>query len=167
MKAVFTKFLRSKPGGCTSNSRMTLISQIPVDEDCSSANFSSFSHRDKEPRLKLKIQISAYEDVTVVHCNGRLVYREEAAALCDQVSELLRANGQLVLELSQLETIDGAGLGQLVILFMRAQAAGCCLKMAAPNRRVHEILELTNLASVFEVHPSLDEALLSFRGQMV
>jgi anti-sigma B factor antagonist len=144
---------------------MTLIPQMLDDERWSPGQFSSFAH--KESKVKLMIEIRAHEEVTVVRCKGRLVYREEAAALCEQVTDLLRANAQVVLDLSQVETIDGAGLGQLVILHMRAQANGGTLKLAAPSKRVLDLLALTNLASVFEVHPTLEEAVLSFRGQMV
>jgi anti-sigma B factor antagonist len=118
--------------------------------------------------LKLTIKISANEndDVVVVRCQGRLVYRDEAAAVCAKVTGLLAPNRLLLLDLSQVEMIDGAGLGQLVRLWSRAQASDCPMKLVAPSKAVCDLLELTNLASVFEIHPTLEEATLSFRGQL-
>jgi anti-sigma B factor antagonist len=121
----------------------------------------------KESKLKLTIQISANEndDVIVVHCQGRFVYRDEAAAVCARVTELLAPGRLLVLDLSQVEAMDGSGLGQLVNLWMRAQARGCPIKLVAPSEPVRKLLEITNLVSVFEIHSNLEEAALAFRGQ--
>jgi anti-anti-sigma regulatory factor len=37
------------------------------------------------------------------------------------------------------------------------------MKLAAANPRIRQLFELTNLTSVFDVHPTLDDALLSFQ----
>ncbi len=63
------------------------------------------------------------------------------------------------------EMIDGAGLGELVSVAVTAQASQCSVKLAAPSDLIRQLLELTNLTSVFEVHPTLDAATLAFRGQ--
>jgi anti-anti-sigma regulatory factor len=46
---------------------------------------------------------------------------------------------------------------------MWVKASGCSLKLAGANRRIQQLLELTNLLSVFDVHLTLDDALLSFQ----
>ena len=108
--------------------------------------------------MKLSLEIRTHEDVTVVYCQGRIAYGEEAATLSVKVAELLARTRYLVLELSGVEMIDSAGLGELVVLFMWSQAAGCCLKLAAAPRHIRELLELTNLTSVLEIHPTLEGA---------
>jgi anti-sigma B factor antagonist len=125
-----------------------------------------FWRLDKESKLKLSLETSINEDVVVVSCKGRVVYRDEAAALSRKVMELLPRARLLVLELSQVEMVDGAGLGELVALFRRAEASGCIIKLAGPSSRVREMLELTRLASIFDIHPTLDAAILSARGQV-
>lgn len=129
----------------------------------SSSERSSILH--KESKLKLNLEIHCSADVTVVHCQGRIVYRDEAVALSSQIAALLPDTRQLVLELSDVEMIDSAGLGELALLLTWSRATGCSIKLAAPSRRVRQLLELTNLASVFEIHPTLEEAVLAFRGQ--
>ena len=116
--------------------------------------------------MKLSLEIRATEDITVVHCRGRIVYRDEAAALSDKVAGLLPRTRRLVLELSAVEMIDGAGLGELAVILMWAQAGGCSVKLAAPSDRIRKLLVLTNLTSVLEIYPTLDDAILSFRGQV-
>jgi anti-sigma B factor antagonist len=121
---------------------------------------------DKESKVKLNLEIRETEDVTVIHCRGRIAYRDEAVALHNKVAELLPDSQQIVLELSGVEMIDSAGLGELVGILMSARASGCSIKLAAPRQNVREVLLLTNLASVFEIHPTVDEAVLTSRGQM-
>ena len=114
---------------------------------------------------KLSLEIRVTNDVTVVSCRGRIVY-DEAATLSEKLAELLPHSRQLVLELSGVKMMDGAGLGELVVLLMWAQANQGTILLAAPNRRVHELLKLTRLASVFEIHPRVEDAILAFRGQL-
>jgi len=113
---------------------------------------------------KLKFSFGVRENATVLHCHGRISYREEAAALSRKVAELLPQTRHLILELSNVEMIDGAGLGELVVVLLWAQAAGCSIQLAAPRRNVRELLELTNLASVFEIYPSVKDAVKQQRA---
>jgi anti-sigma B factor antagonist len=107
---------------------------------------------------KLTLQLDEDENVTVLRCRGRISYREEAAELSKKVTELLPHSRHLILELSGVELIDSAGLGELVMVLLWTQASGCSIKLAAPRRNVRELLELTNLASVFEIYPTLADA---------
>lgn len=115
--------------------------------------------------MKLDLETLAIEDVTVLTCRGRFTYRDEATAFSGKIAELLPNARQIVVDLSGLEAIDSAGLGELVVVHMWIRASGCSLKLAGANPRVRELFELTNLLSVFDVHPTLDDALLSFQRQ--
>jgi anti-sigma B factor antagonist len=114
---------------------------------------------------KLSLEIHVSDDVTVVYCRGRIVY-DEAATLSGKLAELLPHSRQVVLELSGVKMIDGAGLGDLVVSLMCAQSHQGTIRLAAPSRRVYELLKLTRLASVFEIHPRVEDAILAFRGQL-
>jgi anti-sigma B factor antagonist len=120
----------------------------------------------KECSLKLDLETRAINDVTVLFCRGRFTYRDEATAFSQKISELLPYARQVVVEFSGLETIDSAGLGELVVVHMWIRASGCALKLAGLNPRVQQTLELTNLLSVFDVHPTLDDALIAFQRKI-
>ena len=92
----------------------------------------------KESELKLNVGIYINDDVIVLGCRGRVVHGAEAQALSSRVPELLPRARLLVLDLSQVESIDGAGLGELVSLLQRARAHGCAMKLAAPSKCVQE-----------------------------
>ena len=116
--------------------------------------------------MKLDLETRTIDDVTVLFCKGRFTYRDEATAFSEKIAELLPDARQLIVELSGLEVIDSAGLGELVVVHMWIRASGCSLKMAGANARILEVLELTNLLSIFDVHPTLDDALHSFQAKV-
>lgn len=115
--------------------------------------------------MKLDLETRTIGDVAILHCKGRFTYRDEATAFSQKIAGLLPQARQIIVELSGLEVIDSAGLGELVVVHMWAKASGCSLKLAGANSRVQELFELTNLVSVFESHSTLDEAVLSFKPQ--
>ena len=63
--------------------------------------------------------------------------------------------------------MDSAGIGELALLQTWAQRKDVPLKCAGANALVRTLLDLTNLDTVLEVHPSLDAALASFREERV
>jgi anti-sigma B factor antagonist len=121
----------------------------------------------KELKLKLSLETRNRGDVVIVHCQGRIVYREEAAALSRVVGAVLQQARKLVLDLSGVSSMDSAGIGELALLQSWALGQNVNLKCAGPNLLVSTLLELTNLDSVLEVHPSVDAAVDSFREEQI
>jgi anti-sigma B factor antagonist len=121
----------------------------------------------KELKLKLSLETRNQGDVIIVHCDGRIVYRDEAAALARVVGEVMQHARKLVLDLSGVSSMDSAGIGELALLQTWAQRQNASLKCAGANPLVTALLDLTNLDSVLEVHPSVDAALASFREEQV
>ena len=121
----------------------------------------------KELKLKLSLETRNRGDVVIVHCQGRLVYRDEAAALSGVVGAVLQQARKLVIDLSGVSAMDSAGIGELALLQTWAQGRSADLKCAGANSLVTTLLDLTNLDSVIEVHPTLDSALASFREEQV
>jgi anti-sigma B factor antagonist len=117
----------------------------------------------KESKLKLSLETRNCGEVMIVHCQGRIVYRDEAAALSRLVGEILENGGKVVLDLSGVSSIDSAGIGELASLYTLALSQNADLKCASPSPFVRDLLDLTNLDSVLEIHPSLCEALAAFQ----
>ena len=92
----------------------------------------------------LTVTVQSLEEVTILQCFGRIVRGEETALLCAAVQQNDR---NIILDLSEVDVIDAAGIGLLVSL----QAAGIYLKLMNPTKRVREILKVTELESVFEI----------------
>ncbi len=121
----------------------------------------------REKKLNLSFEVASYEGATVLRCKGRIVFRDEALALSAKVADLLPTSRQVVIDLADVEMIDSAGLGELVVAFMSGQITSVPVKLASPNRLVRKILEITNLNSVFEVHERVRDAVMSPRTSSV
>jgi anti-sigma B factor antagonist len=121
----------------------------------------------KEPKLKLSLETRNRGDVIVVHCQGRIVYRDEAAALSNLVGEVLDQTNKLVLDLSGVTSIDSAGMGELVLLHTWAQEKNVSFVCAGANSLVRTLLELTNLDSVLDLHSGVEAAIDSLREEQV
>ncbi len=117
--------------------------------------------------MKLSLEARNHGEVVVVHCHGRIVYRDEAAALSRVVGEMLHDGSKVVLELNGVSSIDGAGIGELALLETWAQERHAELKFAGANESIRTLLSLTNLDSAIAVYPNLGAALESFREEQV
>ena len=108
--------------------------------------------------LALHMEVRPRGHVIILHCKGRLVYRDEAGAFSQKVGELLERHQPLVVDFTGLDTIDSAGLGELVLLHMWAQTSNRSMRLANPNPKVRHLLKITNLLSVLFVYPTVEEA---------
>ena len=112
--------------------------------------------------VMLTIDVEKADDVAVVHCGGRLVRGAEVATLRSAVvSE--KTTRIVVLDLSQLEFMDGGGLNALVSLHHWTRNHGIQLKLVNPSSFVHEMLTRTRLNRVFDIS-SLHDALRVLGG---
>jgi anti-anti-sigma factor len=123
---------------------------------------AAFAVPHKESKLKLSLETRNCGDVMVVHCQGRIVYRDEALALSHLVAQLLKDGGKVVLDLEGVVSIDSAGIGELVLLHTQARLQKADMKYASPSPLVRDLLGLTNVDSVLEIHPNLCDALAAF-----
>jgi anti-sigma B factor antagonist len=113
--------------------------------------------------VQLKLNTRTIDGITVVDCNGRIVFGEESAVLRDTVKKLITENNRIVLNLAGISYIDSGGLGTLVALYTTAHNAGGAIKLANLTQRVGDLLQVTKLVTVFEVFDSEQEAIDSFR----
>jgi anti-anti-sigma factor len=135
----------------------------PNCETYSPHRAAALATQTKESKLKLSLETRNCGEVMIVHCQGRIVYRDEAAALSRLVAEVLHKGGKVVLDLSGVTTIDSAGFGELAFLYTWAQSQNADLKCAGPTPFVRQLLDLTNLDSVLDIHPRVGEALAAFQ----
>jgi anti-sigma B factor antagonist len=113
--------------------------------------------------VQLSISNRTVNGVAVVDCDGRLVFGEESASLRDAVRSLLLMNKEIVLNLGGVSYIDSGGLGTLVALYTTAQNSGGAIRLAILTKRVGDLLQVTKLVTVFEVHETVEQAVNSFK----
>jgi len=115
----------------------------------------------KSSRLKLSIHVSVTTRAAILGLTGRICFKHEAALFSIIAQQFLKIGKHLIVELSGIEMIDSAGIGELVLLHMLARAAGCEVRIVSPAKHVRQLLELTNVAMLFETCSSVDAALTS------
>lgn len=100
----------------------------------------------------LVVNIHNLENGVLLRCTGRIVAGEEVNIL--RSVALAHGNRQeIVLDLANVSTLDGAGIGMLAFLQGRVRSNALRLRIQNPSPHVRELLELTNLDSVIEVTP--------------
>ena len=109
--------------------------------------------------MDLKIQKRQVNGVTIVSCQGRIMFGDEANALRDFLKEALAETPRMVLNLAGVTYIDSGGLGTLVGVYSSARGAGADIKLTGLGQRLRDVLQITKLATVFEVFNTEQEAL--------
>src|SRR5207237_5401908 len=109
--------------------------------------------------MTLKMDTLLADGVTIVACSGRIVFGEESSGLRESLKNLLGNTKHIVLNLSGVNYIDSGGLGTLVGVYSSARATGADIKLTGLGQRLRDVLQITKLATVFEVFDSEQEAL--------
>lgn len=101
------------------------------------------------------VQIEVQEERMDAHNSGDL--KEQMLQLFDD------GKCNLIIDLTAVRFVDSSGLGALVSGFKNASARDGSLKLCCLQPQVRSMFELTRLHRVFEIFPSVDEALTSFQ----
>ncbi|HEX4002287.1 MAG TPA: STAS domain-containing protein [Candidatus Acidoferrales bacterium] len=105
------------------------------------------------------------EDVSILDFSGDITLGEGSATLRKMVRELVDGGKRkILLNLAEVQYIDSAGVGELVNTFTVVRGAGGELKIASLTKRVHDVIQLTRLYTIFDVQPDERSALSKFRA---
>jgi anti-sigma B factor antagonist len=92
------------------------------------------------------------DGVTVVQISGRIELGEGSAAIRELVRDLLeKGRRKILLNLAEVEYIDSSGLGSMVSAFTSARNQGGELKLVYLTKKVHDLLQMTRLFTVFDI----------------
>jgi anti-sigma B factor antagonist len=111
----------------------------------------------------MKIEKSERGGVTILDVEGKITIGKGDVALREAVHQAL-ADGarKILIDLGDVGTIDSSGVGELVSAFTTVTHRGGKLKLLNLPPKVNDILQITQLITVFETYDNLDEALASF-----
>lgn len=103
------------------------------------------------------------EGVNIVDLSGRITIGEGTIVLKDAVRNLLQRNEKkILLNLADVSYIDSSGIGELVSSFTTVGNQGGKLKLLNLTKKVHDLLSITKLLTVFEVFGDEAKAIQSF-----
>lgn len=113
--------------------------------------------------MSVKLSTRQVGDVTVMDVAGRITLGEGSSALRDALRELVGKNQKkILLNLGEVSYIDSSGIGELVSGFTTVTNSGGNLKLLNLNKRVKDLLQITKLYTVFDVHEDEAGAIRSF-----
>ena len=114
--------------------------------------------------MNLKINTRQVDGVNIVDCSGRITLGEGSVVLRDQIKDLL-AKGQkkILLNLGDVNYIDSSGIGELVSAYTTVRNQGGELKLLNLTKKVHDLLQITKLYTVFDVKDDEAAAVKAFR----
>ena len=113
--------------------------------------------------MSMKATIRQVNTVTVVDLSGRITLGEGCTQLRELIRDLLsKGHKKLLLNLADVTYIDSSGIGELVSGFTAVSNQGGQLKLLNLTKKVHDLLQITKLLTVFDVHDDEAKAVSSF-----
>ena len=113
--------------------------------------------------MSIKTSTRLVGGVTIVDLSGRITLGEGSATLRETVRDLVsKGQKSILLNLGDVTYIDSSGIGELVSSYTSVSNQGGKLKLLNLQKKVHDLLQITKLYTVFEVHTDEPAAIRSY-----
>ena len=114
--------------------------------------------------MALAIASREVDGVTVLGLSGRITLGEGSVQLRDAIRDLIsKGQKSILLDLGDVNYIDSSGLGELVSAYTTARNQGATPKLLKLTKKVHDLLQLTKLYTVFDIYDDEASAIASFK----
>ena len=113
--------------------------------------------------MTMTVSTRQVDGVTIVDLSGRITLDEGSTLLRDTIKQLA-SQGQkhVLLNLSEVHYIDSSGIGELVNAFTTMRDQGGELKLLNLTRKVHDLIQITKLHTVFDIKDDEAAAIQAF-----
>jgi anti-sigma B factor antagonist len=113
--------------------------------------------------MSLKMRTREAGGVIIVDLSGQITLGEASAALRDEVrDQVTHGHPKILLNLADVTYIDSAGLGELTAAYTSVKNRDGQLKLLNLTKRVHDLMQITKLYTVFDVYEDEKTATASF-----
>ena len=113
--------------------------------------------------MSLKSSARQVDGITILDLSGRITLGEGSVVLRDTIREVLgKGEKKILLNLGDVTYIDSSGIGELVSAFTAVRKEGGELKLLNLTKKVHDLLQITKLYTVFDVKDDEATAIGSF-----
>ena len=111
----------------------------------------------------MQIGVRHREGVTVLDPKGKITIGAGDVALREAVNEALDAGStKILINLSGVTTADSSGIGEMVSAYTTVTNRGGALKLCELPSKVSDVLQITQLITVFDIFETEDEAIAAF-----
>lgn len=113
--------------------------------------------------MSLKMGTREVNGIVIIDLSGQITIGEACAAIRDEVrDQLANKFSKILLNLANVTYIDSAGLGELTAAYTSVKNRAGQLKLLSLTKRVHDLMQITKLYTVFDVHDDEKKAVSSF-----
>ena len=113
--------------------------------------------------MSMKLNTRQVDGITVLDLSGRITLGEGSVQLRDAVRDLLaKGSKNILLNLADVNYIDSSGIGELVSAYTTVRNQGGELKLLNLTKKVHDLLQITKLYTVFDVKDDEATAVKAF-----
>jgi anti-sigma B factor antagonist len=109
--------------------------------------------------------IEKHNGVTLVRVAPDTLDADNQKHFKKEVIPALEPNSRVVLDLSDVNFIDSAGLGVILSCYRHLHAANGDLKLCGLSERVRALFELVRMHRIFDIYNTREEALSSYPPQ--
>ncbi len=111
----------------------------------------------------MEMQERTVGGVTVLDLKGKLLMGDDEEALRKTIKDMIDGGKtKILLNLSEVNRMDSAGLGGLVSCFATVNNKDGKLKLVGLTTRLRDLLSITKLLTVFETFDNEEEAVKSY-----
>ena len=112
----------------------------------------------------MKISKREIGGVTVVEPKGKISIGSGDVALRGALEEVIQGgNSKILINLKGVKKMDSSGLGELIAAHNTVSEAGGTIKLLNLPAKLHDVLGVTQIVTVFDVFDDENEAVASFR----
>ncbi|MFL6386387.1 MAG: STAS domain-containing protein [Terriglobales bacterium] len=113
--------------------------------------------------MSMKATNRQVDGVAVVDMSGRITLGEGSVVLRDTIRDLIgKGSKKILLNLGDVTYIDSSGIGELVSAFTAVRREGGELKLLKLTKKVHDLLQITKLYTVFDIKDDEATAIKAF-----
>ena len=113
--------------------------------------------------MSMKVKTRQVDGITILDLSGRITLGEGSVTIRDAVRDVLaKGSNKILLNLGDISYIDSSGIGELVSAFTTVKNSGGELKLLNLTKKVHDLLQITKLYTVFDVKEDEAGAVKSF-----
>jgi anti-sigma B factor antagonist len=114
--------------------------------------------------VTMKASTRQVDGVTIVDLSGRITLGEGSVVLRDTIRENIgQGHKKILLNLGDVTYIDSSGIGELVSAFTTVRNQGGELKLLNLTKKVHDLLQITKLYTVFDIKDDEATAIKAFQ----
>ncbi|MDD3627373.1 MAG: STAS domain-containing protein [bacterium] len=110
----------------------------------------------------MKLTVKEKEGVSIFKVKGKMLIGEDTLVFRKNLIEVLEKNNKILIDLSECNYMDSAGIGEMVRSLMTVQDRKGQLKIMNLSKKVKDLFYNLRLISTFKIYDDETTAVMSF-----